>query len=132
MFGLVGRHRAAHPARFQRVERRDQAGVGAALDRDMRLVIGKQFAEQAIEIPRRNAAGRDQPLFEHVTRTEPDHRPHHGYGKRGAPDPRQRMVDRGGEVARGVDQRTVEIEADDAEGKVAHAGPHGRSLWNPQ
>ena len=44
---------------------RDRAGVGTALDRDMRFVIGKQIAEQAIEILRRNAAGRDQPLFEH-------------------------------------------------------------------
>ena len=37
---------------------------------------------------------------------------------------RQRVVDRGAEVEVGIDQRAVEVEKDDIEGKICHRGRH--------
>src|SRR3546814_8133865 len=59
---------------------------------------------------------------------EPDHRPHRLDIERVAPGDGERMVERGGDVAHAVDERAVEVEADDGEGKLVHRGRHAAML----
>src|SRR3546814_18263871 len=57
-----------------------------------------------------------------MPRPASDHRPHRRLGERRAPRQRQRVIERGGEVIERIDERAIEVEADDRKRKT-----HGRT-----
>ena len=78
----------------------------------------EQHAMQPVQHFRIMAAGRVQPVLQHRAGAAADHRLDRLDAQRRSSDRRQRMVDGGGQVAAGVQQSTVQVEADDGEGKI--------------
>jgi hypothetical protein len=87
---------------------------------------------EALKIAARNPARDGESLFQHVPRAQSDHRPHLCFAQRRPRGEGERMIDRRSQVTRGIDQRTVKVEADDGKGKIGHRPAHGAMCWKPQ
>ena len=132
-FELVGHHRQLHVHRRQLVERLDHAGEGLRVDRGMIAIIAQQaLVERAKVLVRHAAALAFDRACEHHLRPAAD-QAFHLFGRHlFVPAFGQRDVHRGGQIALGVEQRTVEIEPDCVEWKFPHAPVRGESFFNLQ
>ncbi len=62
----------------------------------------------------------------------PDHRSYGVGVQRGAVHQRQRMIDRGSQVAERIEKRAVEVEIRQSQKEIRSSGAHGAMCWKPQ
>ena len=110
IFALVGAHREPSAFASQEVERLDRAGEGPALHRDICLVMDEKVSEHGFEVA--GDARPPQALLDHDAGAHPDERAHRFGRDRRLAGARQRIVQRIGQVWRGIDERAVEVEDD--------------------
>ena len=120
MLELVGADGEGPSRRLEPVERGFGAGKGAALVGNMRLVTGKKREEHLLEPRRRDAApGSRDPAFDQGARAGTEHGPRRLERQWRDPLLGEDIIQRADEIARGVDQRAVEIE-DEKRGRGIH------------
>ena len=110
------------------------------MDRDVGPVIDQQLAVQRADlVSRRNTSGDRQRALQHLPCAAADQVADLLDRDGRTARHRQRVVERGAEIAMGVEQCAVEVEADDAEGKIGHRGAvtqsggnRNRRTWKPQ
>ena len=92
------------------LERRHGAGKGPALGGDIGLVVNQELGQHAVDVVL--GAGAAQSLLDHDAGAVADALADGVERYRRVPAPRQHVVQRVGQVRRGIDQGAVEIEND--------------------
>ena len=78
-------------------------------------IMIEQSLQQRVELRLGIAPRRGHPLRQHVPPAAADHRAKLRDGQRIAPDAGQRVVHRRGQIAAGIEQRSIEVETHDVE-----------------
>src|SRR5689334_401389 len=81
--------------------------LGVIVQEDRKTFLDQRFV---------HLAGGGEPALEELARTMTDHDADAGFRYRRPPEPDQRVVERGGQIRAGVDQRAVEVESDAVKG----------------
>ena len=118
MLQLVGHDPHGHAARRQLVERGQRTGKGRGVNGEMAFIIVEQPAMQQVEGFRIISPRGVESVAKHRPRAATDHRLDRLDAQRRSPDRGQRMVDRRRQIAAGIQQRAVQVEADDGKGET--------------
>lgn len=110
VFPLIGAHHEPCPSRRERLKRRHGAGEGPAFSRDVRLVMDEELGQHPVDIV--SDARPAQGLLDHHAGAEPHGGADGLGGDRSMAVAGQHIVQGIGEVRRGVDEGTVEVEYD--------------------
>ena len=117
---LVGADRKFHALCIERVERGLDAIERLGVIGDMIFIIADKQRKSLLDQRIVHFARRRQPLAQQGARAMAHHAPHIVGGNRGAAKLAEGMVERCGQIERGVRQRPVEIEHDHIEWNLPH------------
>ncbi len=132
IFALVGGHGEVDPARGKRLQHRLAARKQRRMAGDVISVECQQPFLQGREInPFQPAAGH-QRIVQHLRAATADEAPRLVEWDQRAANVGKRVVERVANVICGIEQRAVEIEADDPEGKIRHGPIRGGAFWKLQ
>jgi hypothetical protein len=130
MLGLVGDNCNLHPKGVKRIEHFGHAGEGAAVDRDIGLIMNQESVKHRLKqvVRRWFAVTRFDPPHQHVACAAANGRANLLRRKRCNIGQRQRVIAGKAEVLGRIDQRAIEIKADNVEGEFGHARVNGGLL----
>lgn len=115
-FRLVGADGELHAARRQSIQHRHHAGIGQGMERQILFIIIEQDRQRLVEDRLVIAARRVERALQHhlgpLAHEGPDGIDREG----GSADRADGIIDRRGQIAAGVEQGAVEVEADNVEG----------------
>lgn len=120
---LVGHDGEPDALLAERIHRLDQARKGYGSARDVGFVEAQQLGEAGFDLPWLDFARSGKAAFEHMPWAAANHRPDSRYAQWRPPQAGERMVECRRQVGAGVEERAIEVEADDVEGKVRHGAP---------